>query len=62
MQRVPGDVSSAVKRQGCEAVHSFPSSAEIVNGGTILQLSHTPSWRDALLVMPKDNFTFVNML
>jgi hypothetical protein len=29
--RVPGALSLGVKRPGCEAVHSHPSSAEIKN-------------------------------
>jgi hypothetical protein len=46
-QWVHGAVSPVVKRQGREADHSAPSSAEINNGGAILPVPHTLSWRDA---------------
>jgi hypothetical protein len=39
-----GDYSPGVKRQGCAANRSLPSSAEVQNNGLILSLSHTSSW------------------
>jgi hypothetical protein len=42
-----GAVSAGVKQQGREADHSPPSSAEVMNGGIILSLTHTSSWRGA---------------
>jgi hypothetical protein len=36
-----------VKRQGREADHSPPSSAEVKNGGTLLPFLRTSSWRGA---------------
>jgi hypothetical protein len=44
IQRVPGDASSGVKRPGCEADHSPPSSSEVKNGGAVSPLLHTSSW------------------
>jgi hypothetical protein len=41
---VPEAVSSEVKRQGHEADHSLPPSAEVKNGGAILPLPHVSSW------------------
>jgi hypothetical protein len=38
VQWVPGAASPEVKRQGCEADHSPPSSAEVKNGGAIPSL------------------------
>jgi hypothetical protein len=40
IQWVPGNLSLGVKRQGPEAVHSPPSSAEIRNDGAIPPLPH----------------------
>jgi hypothetical protein len=37
IQRAPGVLSSRIKRPGCEAGHLPPSSAEVKNGGAILQ-------------------------
>jgi hypothetical protein len=34
-----------IKRQGCEADHSPPSSAEVKNGGAIPPLPDTFLWR-----------------
>jgi hypothetical protein len=36
-----------VKRQGCEADHSPPTSAEVKKYGSIHPLPHTSSWRNA---------------
>jgi hypothetical protein len=44
IQRVPGALSSGVKRQERKANHSPPSSAEVKNGGAIPPLQHTSSW------------------
>jgi hypothetical protein len=43
---VPGAVSVGVKREGLEAEHSPPSSAEVRNGGAIPPLLHTFLWRN----------------
>jgi hypothetical protein len=40
-------VFPGVKQPGREADHSPPSSAEVKNGGAILPLPHTSSWRCA---------------
>jgi hypothetical protein len=50
--------SSGVKRPVHEAEHSPPSSAEFKNGGAILPLPHTSSWRCPQLIKYGDNFTF----
>jgi hypothetical protein len=47
IQWVSGLFSPGVKRQGREADHSPPSSAEVKKGGAILSLPHTSSWRGA---------------
>jgi hypothetical protein len=47
IQWVPGALSSGVKRQGREADHSPPASAEVKKRGSIHPLPHTPSWRSA---------------
>jgi hypothetical protein len=44
VQWVPGALSPGVKRQGCEADHSPPSSAEAKKGGAIPPLPHMSSW------------------
>jgi hypothetical protein len=44
-QWVRGPISQRVKRPGRETDHSPPSSAEMKNGGAILQLLHMSSWR-----------------
>jgi hypothetical protein len=54
---VPRALSQGVKRQGREADHSPPTSAEIENGGAIRSLLHTSSWSGAQLIKHKDNFT-----
>jgi hypothetical protein len=46
-QWVQGAVSPVVKRQGREADHSAPSSAEIKIGGAILPVPHTSPWYGA---------------
>jgi hypothetical protein len=56
-QWAPGALSSGVKWPACEAVHSPPSSAEIMNGGAITPLPHTSSWPGAYLVKHMNNFT-----
>jgi hypothetical protein len=47
IQWVPGAASSGVKRQGREADHSPPCSAEVKNGGAIHPLPHMSSRRSA---------------
>jgi hypothetical protein len=42
-----GGFFPGVKRPGCEADHSPPSSAEIKNGECIPPLPHASSWRGA---------------
>jgi hypothetical protein len=45
IQLVPGAFSLEVKRQGCEADHSPPSSAEIKESLVLnLHSPNTPSW------------------
>jgi hypothetical protein len=44
--RTEGDIPGG-KAVGREADHSPPSSAELKNGGAILPLPHTSSWRGA---------------
>jgi hypothetical protein len=44
---VPGAISPRVKRQGREADHLLPTSAEVKNGRTIPPLPHACSWRGA---------------
>jgi hypothetical protein len=38
---------NGIERQGIEADHSPPSSAELKNGGAIPPLPHTSPWRNA---------------
>jgi hypothetical protein len=47
IQWVPGALSPGVKRQGREADHSPPVSAEVNKIWIIHPLPHTPSWRIA---------------
>jgi hypothetical protein len=47
IQRLPGVLSPRVKRQGSEADHSPPSSAEVKNGGAMPPLPHKSSWHNA---------------
>jgi hypothetical protein len=48
IQWVPGALSLRVKRPGCEADHSPPSSAKVKECvGAIPPLPNTPSWRGA---------------
>jgi hypothetical protein len=42
-----GGSSPGVKRPGCEADHSSPSTAKVKNGGAVPPLRNTSSWRDA---------------
>jgi hypothetical protein len=51
---------TGIKWQGREADHSSPSGANVMNGGTVLPLPHTSSWRDAYLSKTADNFTFTH--
>jgi hypothetical protein len=58
IQWVPGSLSLGVKRQGREADHSPPPSAEVKEYVELyLHYSNTPSWRGAQL-KHRDNFTF----
>jgi hypothetical protein len=45
IQRVQGALSPRVKRQGREADHSPPSSADVKTGRAVSSLPHTSSWR-----------------
>jgi hypothetical protein len=57
-QWVPGDFPLRVKRQGREAHHSPPSSAEVKEWVEVYpHFPNTPSWRGAQLKY-RDNFTF----
>jgi hypothetical protein len=40
----PIQCAPGVKRPGCEAAHSSPSSTEIKNGGAIPPFPHMSSW------------------
>jgi hypothetical protein len=42
-----GALSPGVKRLGCEAGHSAPSSTEVKHGGAIPPLPHMSSWHSA---------------
>jgi hypothetical protein len=59
IQWVPGTLSLGVKRPGCEAHHSPPSSAEVKEYVELyLHSPNTPSLRDAQLKYKhRDNFT-----
>jgi hypothetical protein len=58
IQWVPGALSLAIKRTGCEADYSCPSSAEIKECVELyLHCPNTPSWRGAHF-KHRDNFTF----
>jgi hypothetical protein len=46
IQWVPGAISPGLKRPGCEADHSPPSSA-VRNGGAITPLPYMSSWHGA---------------
>jgi hypothetical protein len=52
------DCFSGEKRQGREAGHLSPCSAEVMNGGAISPLPYTPSRYGASLIKPSDIFTF----
>jgi hypothetical protein len=57
IQWVPGALSLGVKRLGCEADHSPPSSAEVKECVELYVHSPiTPPWRGAQLKL-RDNFT-----
>jgi hypothetical protein len=47
IQWIPGALSPGVKRQGHEADHSPPASAEVENGGAITPHPHMSSWHSA---------------
>jgi hypothetical protein len=49
VQRVPAALFLGIKRQGHEADHSPPFSAEVKNGGAVLPLPHTSSQRSAVM-------------
>jgi hypothetical protein len=50
IQWVPGALSMEVKRLGCEADHSPPSSSEVKECVELyLHSPNTPTWRGALL-------------
>jgi hypothetical protein len=58
IQWVPGALSLGVKRQGREADHSPPFSAEVNNARSYISTPPIPpSWRGAQLKC-RDNFTF----
>jgi hypothetical protein len=58
IQWVPGALSLGVKRPGCEADHSLPSSAEVKEWVELyLHSPNTPPWHAAQL-KHRDNFTF----
>jgi hypothetical protein len=62
IQRVPGALSLGVKRPGCEADHSPPSSAEVKECVELyLHSPNMPSWRGAQL-KHRDYFTFTPFL
>jgi hypothetical protein len=54
-----GLLTQGVKRPGCEADHSPPSSAEVKNGGAIPPLPHMSSWDNVKLIKQRDNFIFL---
>jgi hypothetical protein len=47
MQWIQRDLSAGIKRQGREAEHSPPSSAEVRNGRTATPFPHMPAWHNA---------------
>jgi hypothetical protein len=47
IQWVPGALSPGVKRQGHEADHSPPTSAEVKKMWLYTAIPHTPSWHSA---------------
>jgi hypothetical protein len=57
VQWVPRAAFALVTWQEREADRSLPASTEVNNGGAIPP-HLTPSWRDAELCKPRDNFTF----
>jgi hypothetical protein len=58
---VPGEFLSRIKRLGRNNHHSYPSSAEVKNGGDIPPLSHTSSWNGAKLLVQIHNFIFCTL-
>jgi hypothetical protein len=57
-QWLPGAISQGVNRQGHEADHSPPSSAEVKKGGAIPPLPHMSSWHSTELIKHRNTFTF----
>jgi hypothetical protein len=49
-----GALLTEVKWQGCEADHSFPSSAKVENGGALPPLPHMLN----CIIKYRDNLTF----
>jgi hypothetical protein len=47
IQWVPAAFPPEVARQGLEADHSPPASADVKKSGSIYLLPHTSSWRSA---------------
>jgi hypothetical protein len=47
IQWIPENLSLGIKRQGCEADHSPPSSAEVEKDGDIPPLPHISPWHSA---------------
>jgi hypothetical protein len=54
--------SPGVKRQGLEADHSPPTSAEVKKMWAYTSTPRTPSWRSAYLVNHRDSFTYSTLL
>jgi hypothetical protein len=57
-----GAFSQEVKRQGRDAYHSLPSSAEMENRTAITPLPHTSSWCDTYLTYHKENLLYFTLL
>jgi hypothetical protein len=62
IQWVPWAISPGLKKPGCEADHSPPSSAEVKNGGAIPPLPCMTSWHSAYLIKHRDNCIFLTFL
>jgi hypothetical protein len=62
VQWVLGALSPGVKWPGREAGYSSPFSAELKNGGAILRLPYTSSWRGASLIKHRNNLSFFSLL
>jgi hypothetical protein len=59
IQWVSEAISPGVKRQGRDADHSPPTSAEVKKTWIYTSTPRTPSWRSASLVKHRDDFTFI---